>query len=212
MQGQWVGLLTILWPLQCGTPSRVCRRTTAGLLPSVEVHLRWCSAHQRRRSYESCRQASSRAWRSPHRPFLVCWCRWSPASHCHGAQPLWGLLCTRASRRGRECWRGCCSCPTSRHDDAWRTVPPPLPSSGDCGVGTEKFLVCVQWKWKWQWWFVGTRERWKRMGFFAVRGRGFVGGGSFGGVGVVGVVAWGHHLQFLVATAQWVALVEAWKN
>ena len=33
-----------------------------------------------------------------------------------------------------------------------------------------------------------------------------------GGVGVVGVVAWGHRLQSLVATAQWVARVEAWKN
>ena len=32
------------------------------------------------------------------------------------------------------------------------------------------------------------------------------------GVGVVGVVVWGHCLQSLVATAQWVARVEAWKN
>ena len=33
-----------------------------------------------------------------------------------------------------------------------------------------------------------------------------------GDVGVVGVVAWGRHLQSLVATAQWVARVVAWKN
>ena len=40
----------------------------------------------------------------------------------------------------------------------------------------------------------------------------FVGGGSFGVVCVVCVVAWGHRLQSLVETAQWVARVVAWKN
>jgi len=40
----------------------------------------------------------------------------------------------------------------------------------------------------------------------------FAVGGSFGVVCVVGVVAWGHRLQSLVSTAQWVARMVAWKN
>jgi len=41
-------------------------------------------------------------------------------------------------------------------------------------------VVCEQWRWKRQWWVLGMRERWKRMGFFAMRRRGCVGGGSSG--------------------------------
>ena len=64
------------------------------------------------------------------------------------------VLVYSSSRRGRERRRGCYSCQTCRHDDAWQTVPPPSPSFGDCGLGREKFVVCVQLRWKRQWWFL----------------------------------------------------------
>ena len=49
-------------------------------------------------------------------------------------------------------------------------------------------------------------------GVFCSASTGICGRRFVGGVGVVGVVAWGRRLQSVVATAQWVARVVAWKN
>ena len=58
----------------------------------------------------------------------------------------------------------------------------------------------------------GNEGEMEENGFFCSAWTGICGRRFVGGVGVVGVVAWGHRLQSLVATAQWVARVEAWKN
>ena len=59
----------------------------------------------------------------------------------------------RASDQEHERRRGCRSSRTSSHNDAWQTLPPPLPSSCDCGLRREMFVGCLQKRWKRQWKF-----------------------------------------------------------
>ena len=58
----------------------------------------------------------------------------------------------------------------------------------------------------------GNEAEMEEKGVFFSASTGMCGRRFVEAVGVVGVVAWGHHLQSLVATAQWVVRVEAWKN
>ena len=58
----------------------------------------------------------------------------------------------------------------------------------------------------------GNEGEMEENGVFCSASTGMCGRRFVRGVGVVGVVAWGRRLESLVATAQWVAWVVAWKN